>query len=270
MAITTLDGVLAALQPIRHVSKGSTGTTVAGRPHSSWPQVGHPTTGVQDATLNGAVLSSSGSQVVGQIFHEDPLSGNAYLGRLQTTTPNPGCYVFCDRLWSNGGINITSTSAQAITSPAWPARDVNGSANGDGILLGVEVSATTGNGTPTITVSYTNQANTSGRSGTNIDATSNTSVAGSFIRIGLQAGDTGVRSVQSITLSATWTSGTINLVAYRPIAMLEAIRSNVPSTIDALTGGMPRLYNGTVPFILLISAASSQQNIVANVTEAHG
>jgi len=178
--------------------------------------------------------------------------------------------MLCDRLWHNGGYTITSTSAQNSTTPTWPARDVAGSTNGDGVLLALEVSAATGAGTPTITVGYTNSADTASRTGTNILATSASAIAGSTYLIGLQAGDTGVRSVQSLTLSATWTSGTINLVAYRVLSMLEVFGGNAGYALDALTGGFPRLYNGVVPYLMFYPSTTTTSTVTGTYMEAHG
>jgi hypothetical protein len=164
--------------------------------------------------------------------------------------------MLCDRIWDNGGIDVTITTAQTISTSVWPARDAVGGTTGVGVLLAVEVSVATGAGTPTLTVSYTNSAGTAGRTGSNIGATAATLALGNTFLISLQAGDLGVRSVQSITLSATWTTGTINLVAFRPLAgLLLGVNSG---SVDCITGGFARLYNGVVPYWLYqLNTASS-------------
>lgn len=276
MAITTLDGAIAGMRPPLRFAKAVTATLVAGRPASLWALGGAPGAGSFDTTLNGVVLSSSSALVAGQIPHYNPASGNAHLARLSAAATQPGTLSLFDRLWHNGGFTITSTSAQAITSPAWPSRcptsgtDDTPSANGFGVMLAVEVSAATGAGTPTITVSYTNQDGTSGRTSTNIIATVASSAIGVTYFLGLQAGDTGVRSVQSLTLSATWTSGTINLVAYRPIADLELAGAFVPNAIDVLTSGMPRLYDGCVPWLVFTPNTTTASNVAGTYVETQG
>jgi hypothetical protein len=70
--------------------------------------------------------------------------------------------------------------------------------------------------------------------------------------IGLQGNDNGVRSVQSIQLSATWTSGTINLVAYRIIAQLDIGATTYPYELDALSIGLPRIYDDSVMYLALL------------------
>lgn len=267
MAITTLDGLIAGMQYPREFVKAATPTLVAGRPHSLFYLAGVPGAAAAPSPgLAGAALTT----YAGQLPFANPTSGNSYLARLAAQATIAGQLVLCDRLWHNSGFTITSTGAQTVNSASWPARSADGTTNGEGVLLGVEISAATGSGTPTITVSYTNQANTSGRSATNVIATAASSAIGAFYPIGLAAGDTGVRSVQTLTLSATWTSGTMHLVAYRILARLDLSTANTPNSLDAVTGGMPRLFDDTVPFLLFIPSGTTASNITGHAIWSQG
>lgn len=270
MAITTLDGVIAGARPPVMFAKAVTGTMVAGRPWSLWAIGGNPGAGSHNTTLAGATLSSSSAQVAGQIYRTDPGSGNAYLANFGGSATIPGTLLLCDRLWSNGGFTITSTGAQTINSAAWPSRSSDGTSNGLGVVLGLEISAAAGAAAPTITVSYTNEAGTAGRSATNSFATANSPAAGSMFPIGLQAGDAGVRSVQTLTLSASWVSGTMNLVAYRVLASLPLSGAFIPNQLDALTAAMPQLFNGTVPYLVFIPSTTTTSNISGTYIETQG
>lgn len=270
MAITTLDGALAGMQWPRYFAKNVTGTMVAGRPWSLWALAGNPGAGSFDNTLAGVALSSTSAQVNGQIPFTNPVSGNTYLARLQAGATIAGTLLLCDRLWHNGGFTITSNTAQTVNSATWPSRDADGATDGNGVLLGLEISSGAGAAAPTITVSYTNQAGTGSRTATNSFPTANSPAAGSFFPIGLQAGDTGVRSVQSLTLSVSWASGTMNLVAYRVLAALELTGAFVPNAIDALTSGFPRLYDGSVPFFIFIPSTTTTSNISGQVVWTQG
>ena len=251
MAITSLSGVVAGLQPpVPFVLATPCPNFSSGIPlyATSWSNVGTGAfngVGTYDTTLNGVALTYPN---VGALPFNYPGSGNCYLARLDAAnTFLPGSLysaslLLCDRLWHNGGISATSTSAQAITSPTWPARDENGSTNGVGVLLALECSALMGAGTPTITVSYTNSAGVSGQTATNIRAVIGAEPANVTFLLGLQAGDIGVQSVQSITLSSSWTSGTINLVAFRLISLIAIARTSARTcAVDAITGAMPQL-----------------------------
>jgi len=176
MAITTFDGAAAGSRPPYAFAKALSGTLVAGRPVSYWGFAGAPGAGAYDTSLNGVVLSSTSAMVNGQLPHTDPSSGNTYLMRYTARTTQPGLVMIMDRLWHNGGFTITSNTAQAITSPTWPSRcptsgiDDTPTTTGLGVMLFFEVSSNTGSGTPTITISYTNSAGTSGRTATNFAA----------------------------------------------------------------------------------------------------
>lgn len=270
MAITSLDGALSGMTWPRYFAKAVTPTMVAGRPWSTWALGGNPGAGTFDTTLNGVALSSTSALVPGQINFVDPGSGNTYLARFQAGATIAGTLLLCDRLWHNGGYTITSTSAQNSTSPTWPARDANGATNGDSVLLGLEISAAAGAAAPVITISYTNQAGTASRTAVNSFATANSPAAGSFFPIGLQAGDYGVRSVQSLTLSVSWVSGTINLVAYRILSALELTGAFIPNAVDALTSGFPRLHNGSVPFLIFIPSTTTATNVSGQVVYTQG
>ena len=251
MAITTLDGALAGMLPPQFFMKATAPTLTVGRPYSLWNLAGTPVAGTQDGTLNGAVLTSN----QGQIPFSNPGSGNTYLARFTASASQVGTMILADRLWSNGGISITSTSLQSITSPTWPARDSNGATLGAGVLIGAELSVATGSGTPTLTLGYTDAAGNSSLTATNIHGTTASSPIGSFFIFGTQG--TGVRSVESIQLSSTWTSGTLNLVAFRVLAVVDISAAGTPGVVDAITGGFPRLYNNTVPFLIYIPSVTT-------------
>lgn len=245
MAITTLDQLIAGFDPVGYWVGGGV---------SSGPQNGRFCSGwlsPYDTTLDGVQVSQSGGLLASAFPFYDPTpspdSQQVYIGKLTHST-TLGIMYICDRLWHNGGYTITSTGAQSSTTPSWPPRDHNGSSDGVGVLLGLEVSATTGAGTPTITCSYTNSDGTAGRSGTNVWATFGTCPFGMFFPISLQAGDIGVRSLQSMTLSASWTSGTVNMVAYRVLASIVGNTSGLPMTQDFISG-FAKLYPGTTPFV---------------------
>lgn len=270
MAITTLAGVRSGLQPTVYFLKPQPipNATIAPGYVTQWATAGNVPAGSYDNTLNGVTLSGA---VTGALPFLNPPSGNCYLARFQIggvsgassgTLNSDVNIMLCDRLWHNGNIDVTSTSAQLITTPTWPARDEGGATDGVGVLLMLEVSSTVGAATPNITVSYTNSANISGRTATQVrSATVTGSLAKISYLMSLQAGDVGVKSVQSITLDASWISGTINLVAFRLVSIAHIPRFGSTNAVDAITGGMPRLYNDSVLFFYAFGAATASNNM---------
>jgi hypothetical protein len=270
MSITTLDGVLAGMQWPRFFAKAVTGTMVAGRPWSTWALGGNPGAGAFDTTLAGVALSQTGAPVNGAMPYTNPGSGLSYLARLQAAATIAGTLVLCDRLWHNGGFTITTTTAQTVNSATLPARDNTGTTDGAGVLCGIEVSASCGAAAPAPTITYTNQANTGSHSAGLAFPTANSPAAGSFFPFGLQAGDSGIRSIQSYTQNTSWVSGTINLVMYRPLAALELVGAFTPNALDAITSGFPRLYDGFVPWLMFIPSTTTTSNISGSAVWTQG
>lgn len=268
MAFVSFDSVALGALPAREFVKAATPTLVAGRPHSLFYLAGipgaaaAPTPGLAGAALTG---------YAGQLPFTNPVGGKeCRLARLQAGATVAGQLLLCDRLWHDSGFTITQTTAHTVNSVAWPARDANGSSDGVEVLIGVEVSAATGSGTPTLTVGYTAADGTASRTATNVIATVATSAVGAFYPIGLQASDTGVRSVQTFTLSATWTSGTIHLVAYRVIARLDLPFAQTPNAIDPLTGLLQRAYDNTVPFLIFVPSTTTASVVSGHCIWTHG
>lgn len=278
MSISTLDALIAGLQPPRPISKVATPALVGGRPQSLWYLGGFPGAGAAAANTAGGVnLSSSSAQVVGQLPHFDPGSGNAYLARLLAQASQAGKLLLCDRLQQicgdSGGtaISVTATTSQTITGGALPARDDAGSSNGAGVLCALEVAATMGAGAPTsLTLGYTNSAGTSSRTAVNIDQVVTLSAVGAFYRFGLQAGDVGIKTVDSYQSQATMSSGTVSLVLYRILAELELSAAQMPNALDALTGAMPRIYNGCVPFLVFVPVTTTTTAVNGHYLESQG
>lgn len=267
MAITTLDGLIAGLTAPVSYGKTGAGTQVAGRWYSPFYAAG--ITGAASAPSPGAAGAALTSYA-GQLPFTNPGSGNSYLARLSCIASQTGRLRICDRLWHNSGLSPTSTSAQTVTSAAWPARDSNGSTNGAGVLIGVEVSTVMGAGAGNYNLSsYTNQAGTSAKVGP-IVAYAATMPVGSFIELPLAAGDTGVRAISTFTASVSQTSGAYSLVAYRVLADLDIITANLGVVLDALALGFPRLFDNTVPFLLWCPSGTTAPNLSGQFTVAQG
>lgn len=266
MAITTLDGAIAGMKPPGFFAKSVSGTLVAGRPWTPLYTAGIPSPATAYAGgLNGTTLTSLAGQL--------PIpaaSGNTHLARLSGFShAQGGLLLLCDRLWHNS-FTVTTTTAQNITSPTWPARDLNGNTTGEGVLIALEISGTVGTGNATPTISYTNTTPTGSRTGAMVVPYVASSITGTFYPFTLQAGDTGVKSVESVTLGVSMTSGTAGLVAYRVLASLELPGVGVPNAIDALTSGMPRCYDTTVPFLVFYPTTTTTTQLCGTCAFTQG
>lgn len=265
--IDTLDKALAGMKQPVDFAKSATGTMVSGRPHSLLYLPGIPGAAVVPAIgLSGEPLMS----YPGGLPFLNPVSGNTYLARLQAQASQSGTLMLCDRLWHNSGIDVTSLAEQIFTDSALiPPRDANGLQIGDGVFAAVEVTSLLGSGTPTLTLKYVNTQGVQGI-GNNIVAVPTASIAGTFYMIGLATGDDGVQRALSLTLSATATSGAMSVVLYRVLARLELTGANIPNAIDALTGGFPRMYDNTVPFLVFIPTTTTSSSVVGHMIYTQG
>lgn len=267
MAITTLDLALAGMKPPEYYAKAASGTLVAGRPMNLNYLAGIPGAMAAPAPgVAGAALTSYAGQI--------PIpaaSGNTHLARFSgTSSAQGGLLLLCDRLWHNSGLVVTTTTAQTVNSVAWPARDKNGSTNGVGVMVGLEISAATGAGAATPTISYTDEGGTAGSTGSMQVTYAASSITGTFYPFTLAAGDTGVRSIQSCTLGVSMTSGSISLVAYRVLATLELPAAGIPAAIDSFTSGLPRLYDTSVPFLLYVPQTTTTTLTTGSVVYTQG
>lgn len=269
MAITTVDGVVAGYQQPRTTFKVGAAMESVAVMHTCFYNVGMPGAAVANGlALAGAALTT----YPGQIPYTNPSATNSYLARFGVSSSLAATYFLIDRLWHNASIVITTTTGQTITSAAWPARDRSGLTDGVDVMVGIEVSALTGNAgaVTNTTLTYTNSAGVTGRTGT-IASFPATAQVGTFIPFALQAGDDGVRSIQTLTLGTSYVSGTIHLVAYRVIAgPLAVMTANGSDSLDFIGTGMPRCYDNTVPQLLLIPNTTTPLTYWSALQWAHG
>lgn len=260
----TIDAALQWALPPYGFHKVTGTMEAAGVRHSLFYAAGMPGAAAAPSPgLAGEALTT----YAGQIPFANPVSGHTRLFRISAASSVVGRLVLCDRLWHNSGIGITTTGAQTVNSVTWPARCPvgNNEPNTNGFSIGValEASSAIGGGAVTnTTLSYTNNAGVAGRTATL--SWPATAAAGTFVEFNLQAGDNGVRSIQSLTLGTTYTSGTVHLVAFRRIMALELPDLSGRSE-DALTSGYPRLFDDSVLFFLWHPTATTSATIIGEI-----
>lgn len=232
---------------------------------SGWPGAWTPgSPGVNGANSNCS--SASGASTLGAPLLSDPASGGWWLLRFIVSATVAHSYELHDWLWYNTGLSVTTTTAQSITTPTWPARDQAGGTNGYGLLAAIYVTTATTNGSAitNTTLQYTSADGVSGRNGT-IPSFPATAVAGTFVPFRLDDGDLGIRSIQSITLGTSYGGGAISLVVYRPLALSPVPAANL-STFH-LQPHVPgaRLWNGTCLALSYIASATTATTSMAVV-----
>lgn len=171
---------------------------------------------------------------------------NAFLTQAELaigpiTPTNFGSLMLIDRLSHQGGLSGTSVTTQTTNLPTAALPRYT---SGEGVMMALEIYSALGSTTAAnATVSYTNQAGVSGRtSKIAIIGGSADFNASRFIIIPLQDDDTGVRSVQSVTLSAnTGSAGNFGVTLFKPLLLFpnftQAIDGIQPRTFNTLIGG---------------------------------
>jgi hypothetical protein len=132
-------------------------------------------------------------------------------------------------------------------------------------MVGLEVYAAVGTTAATATISYTNSDGTPGRTGTvTIGGTGNAAVGRTYI-MGLQSGDKGVISVQSVTLNGTTgTAGNFGITLFKPLIILPINNFDAPFQLDYLTGGFTGKLVGLLPQTTLALLFTSQTTTVSS------
>lgn len=243
--------------------KTSTAAKAAGNWYCTSKDVGYPGAWAPGTPgINGRVTDGTTSADYGCIPITNASAGSNYLTALDMQASVNHTHDFFDCLWVNSGIVVTTTTAQAIVTPTLPARDVNGTTNGEGCGIGLlfTAAATNAAAISNATVSYTNSKGVAGRTATLTTATGSaipaTPVIGTMIWFALAAGDTGVKSIESITLGTSLVTGSVSLMITRDICTIGTTVVNVAA---AKTIGSPgiKLFNGTCLLHNIMASATT-------------
>jgi hypothetical protein len=225
---------------------GTGATEAAGIRYLQSRDTGSPGTwSVGTPGLNGRATDGTAAADAGCLPYANAGTGENYLNNFNMSASSTGVGMLIDIVWVNTAIVVTTTTAQALTSVAFPARDVNGSSNGEGYEAAILVTtATTNAGAITnTTLNYTDSDGNATNTGT-IASFPATCTAGSFVPFQLAAGDRGVRSIQGVTLGTSYGGGAISLIVYRVLAMVPLASAWIPGTVGIPSPGI-RLYDGS-------------------------
>ena len=239
----------------RSVSFMKTGTAAdtIGYWYSTYKDAGFPGAWAPGTPgVNGRVTDGTTAADYGCIPVQNPTVGGNYLTEVQMSSSVNHSHFFYDVLWVNSGLSVTTTATvQTIASPTLPARDINGTTNGEGCVIGLyfHAASTLAAVNALSQVTYTNSKGVGSKIATLLGIQGSqapaTPVIGTVLWYNLEAGDSGVRSIQGFNIGATsWLTGTISLFIARDIA---TIGTTIPNVAAQKIIGNPgiRLYNGS-------------------------
>ena len=162
---------------------------------------------------------------------------------------------------------VTTTGAQTLNNTVTLPRYTDGA----GVQAFITPSTVMGAATPNISITYTNSAGTGSKATPATLPIGNTAAAvtsivysgtgsgkyGPFMP--LAAGDAGIRSVQSINLSASYVSGVLNLVLAKPLLTMPITTLGVTAERDLVNQfmSMPKVYDGACLTWLMLAGAAT-------------
>lgn len=252
MTISTFDAWIAGAKQVIPYSRTTARTTVANRWFALHDVAGNPgaATLAVGNTANGAVPTDATSGYPPINFS----SGVGYLSSVIFGGTAAGRMTVYDRLFHSGAHAFNA--ADTLTSqPSFGSR-VPG-ANYAGLQIWYEqVTAATGN--QAVTVTYTNQAGTAGQSTGSVSWGVAPTVGQMFL-LPLQAGDTGVQKIESVT-GTTASAGTFNIVVIRPLWTGRVHSTNEGDNHGPDRTGMPQVFADSAIALMMNSDSTGSGN----------
>jgi hypothetical protein len=197
------------------------------------------------APLSGAVPTTAAAlnnTTTGAMLRDTLLNSYTaarWLSKIEfSSAPATNSFVMLvDRLSHQGGLDGTLTAAQTTNLPTTALTRYT---SGVGVFAALEIYTAVGGTATTATLSYTNQAGTPGRTSKSfVFGGSGNNQPRTTLIVPLQDGDTGVRSVESVTLAATTgTIGAFGVTLFKPLLILPIMPFAEKQTVyDAFLGG---------------------------------
>ena len=248
MAITSLDDYISSTKNLIQYAKVVSNTAVTANRSSIYAVAGNPGAGVltRSNTTSGDIITNS---VAG--FPSFYVSGtNVYLTRVALTSSVASLIVVQDLLYVAGTYSFNS-NVTLSSQPSIESRLV--SANYSEVSMYFEC-VTAFTGSPTITVTYTNQSGTTGRTASISGASMTT--PGRLVRLSLQTGDTGVQKIDSVVATVA-TAGTFNIHLVRDLYVGRVSTNNSVTQGSIESVGMPEIFPTSALNVVVIPDSTS-------------
>jgi hypothetical protein len=245
MAITTIDGLIGALEQTLIFNKTASRTTIASIPFSVFDLAGSPGAGTLAVgnTANGIVPTDAiaGTPTINAFSGEN----SGYISRVDFSSTVACRMMLCDRLFSAGAYAFNANTTLA-SQPSFSARVPD--LDYKGLELWIET-VTAFTGSQSIAVTYTNQDGTTGCT-TGTIATGVAPTIGRMLRLPLQAGDTGIRKIESVVSSVS-TVGTFNVHILRKLWSGRVKFANDGDVHDFTKTGLPHIFADSSLFYIV-------------------
>jgi hypothetical protein len=223
MAITTADGWFAAAKQKVYFMKNASLATTVGNPYSLWDRTGNPGAGTMPVNniTTGVLFTNATTGAPGINAFGSGATGYLAAGRYRNAVT--GSCVLYDRIFGAFGqaTNLASATPVTLSAPVdYSSRLPGGTDYGNlEILLEIVVTAASAS---TVTIGYTNQSNVTGRTAVSGTINGANFAANRIVSLPLQAGDTGVKAINSMTVGGTTSAtGQVNVIVARRLAVFD-------------------------------------------------
>jgi hypothetical protein len=266
MAFTGYSTFLSSLEEQNILNANITGGSASNaRLHDLYALTLNPVTGLAvTAPTTAAALSKSDTTALNYYLPNYSPESPYLIGSRIASATATGVYYIIDRLSHQGGLSGIVTTAQTTNLPTAALTRYT---DGVGVMIGLTIYTSIGGTATSVTASYTNQAGTPGRTtvAQAIGGSGNSSTA-RMIFLPLQAGDTGARSVENVTLLATTgTAGNFGVTLFKILGAVCSDNVQAVNWNDIITGG----FIGGIPQFS-DSAHLSLAAIFSNTTSTGG
>lgn len=253
MAITTRDGLIAAMTSGQDLTwfKSAARTTVAAIWFSLFDIAGNPGAGTLAGTSTAAgVVPTDATAGCPPI---DAFAGGAtgYLSSMDFGS-SVACRIRVYDMLFKAGAYAFNAAVTLAAQPSYASRVPGGDYKGTQIWLET-VTGFTGN--QSIAVTYTNQDGTTGRT-TGTIATGVAPTIGRMLQLPLQAGDTGVQRIDSVT-STISTVGTFNVLVLRRLVSARIRINNDGGSKSPDATGLPEVFADSALFVMVATDSTS-------------
>jgi len=247
MAITTLDGLIAATKQRVPIKKTASRTAVANNWFSAIDLAGGPGAGVLAGTSTAAGVVPDDTTAGMPLINTFGGGANGHLINVEYSSVVPSRIMLYDLLFKAGAYAFTAGTTTLSAQPSYSARVPSGT-DFTNTEIWIEVSTAFVTGTSwQVQVTYTNQAGTTAR--TSIISAAQAAAAltqGKMFQIALAAGDTGVQKIESVIVTnggTAMTAGNFNVLVIRPLWTGRVPLANYADLHDYLRVGMPRVFD---------------------------
>ena len=261
MAITTIDGLIAAPSQRVGITKTASITATALMATQNLQAAGNPAAGVLAGTNTAAGVVPDDT-VAGFPSINSFGGATGYINKIEFSNTVPCRMSLFDCLFKAGAYAFNAAVTLAA-QPSYSARVIGGTDFTNTELWIEAVTAFTGN--QSIVITYTNQAGVTGRT-TGVQATGVAPAIGRMLQLPLQSGDTGIQKIESVT-STVSTVGTFNVLVLRRLWNGRVRVANDGDIHDFLKTGLPQIYDTSALMCIVTpdSTATGLPEIVAEV-----